>query len=132
MSKILLRGFAVWLAIIAAEFLHGTLRVLFLQPFVGDFRARQISVFTGILIILTISYLCAGWLRAENSLQLFLVGLLWLVLTVAFEISLGRLLNLSWERIFSDYDLRNGGLMPIGLLFLIFAPLIAAKLKRKF
>jgi hypothetical protein len=59
------------------------------------------------------------------------VGLLWLVLTVGFEILLGRLLNLSWARIFSDYDLRNGGLMPIGLLFLIFAPLIAAKLKGK-
>lgn len=125
------RGFVVWLIIIFAEFLHGTLRVLLLQPFAGDFRARQISVFTGILIILTISYFFVGWLRASNNSQLFLVGLLWLVLTVAFEISLGRLLNLSWERIFSDYDIRNGGLMPIGLLFLVFAPLIAAKLKRK-
>jgi len=125
------RGLVVWLIIIFAEFLHGTLRVLLLQPFTDDFRARQISVFTGILIILTISYFFVGWLRASNTLQLFLVGLLWLFLTVAFEISLGRLLNLSWERIFSDYDISNGGLMPIGLLFLVFAPLIAAKLKGK-
>lgn len=125
------RGLIVWLIIIGAEFLHGTARVFLLEPLTGDFRARQIAVFTGILIISTISYLFVGWLRAKNNLQLILVGLLWLMLTVAFEISLGRLLNLSWERIFSDYNLANGGLMPIGLLFLTFAPLIASKLRRK-
>ena len=44
-----LRAFLVWLLIIAIESVHGTLRVLFLQPLVGDFRARQIAVFTGSL-----------------------------------------------------------------------------------
>ncbi len=128
----MLRGLEVWLVIICAEILHGTARVVFLQPLTGDFRARQIGVFTGILIIMGISYFFAGWLRAANPRQLLGVGLLWLVLTAAFEILLGRLMDLSWERIFSDYDLANGGLMPVGLLFLVFAPLIAAKLRNKF
>lgn len=129
---ILLRGLKVWLVIIGAEILHGTARVILLQPLIGDFRARQLGVFTGILIILAISYLFIGWLRAANNWQLLCVGLLWLGLTAAFEISLGRLLNLSWERIFSDYDIANGGLMGFGLLFLVFAPLIAAKIKGGF
>jgi hypothetical protein len=123
------RGFVVWIFIICAEFLHGTARVIFLEPYVGGFRARQIAVLTGILLILAISCLFVGWLRAVNNSQLLFVGLIWLVLTVIFEISLGRALNLSWERIFSDYDILNGGLMPFGLLFLSLAPLIAAKLK---
>ena len=125
------RGFAVWLMIIFAEFLHGTARIMLLEPLIGDFRARQAAVFTGMLIILAISYFFVGWIRAAGSFQLLLVGLLWLVLTVAFEISLGRLMNLSWERILSDYDLSNGGLMPIGLLFLALAPLIGAGLRKK-
>lgn len=129
---VLLRGLEVWLVIICAEILHGTARVTFLQPLTGDFRARQIGVFTGILIILAVSYLFVGWLRAADRRQLLGVGLLWLVLTAAFEISLGRLMGFSWERIFSDYDLANGGLMPFGLLFLVFAPLIAAKLRNRF
>ena len=123
------RGFIVWLVIIAAEFLHGTARILLLEPMIGDFRARQISVFTAILIIFAISYAFVGWLRAAGNLQLFLIGLMWLALTIAFEIVLGRLMNLSWERILSDYDIANGGLMPLGLLFLTFAPIIAARLK---
>lgn len=131
-SQILWRGAAVWLVIIFAEFLHGILRILFLEPLVGDFRARQIAVFSGMLIILIIAYFFVDWLRAENDRQLLLAGLLWLVLTPLFEISLGLLLNLSWERIFSDYDIFNGGLLGVGLLFLLFAPLIASRLRQNF
>jgi hypothetical protein len=48
------RALAVWLLIISAEVVHGTLRTLFLAPLIGDFHARQVSVFTGSAIILTI------------------------------------------------------------------------------
>jgi hypothetical protein len=129
--SIIRRAFVVWLVIALAESVHGTARILFLQPLIGDFPARQLAVFSGILIILAIAYLFSGWLRAKNDLQLFAVGLLWIVLTLTFEISLGRAMNLSWARIFSDYDIADGGLMPIGLAFMLLAPLIAAKLKAR-
>lgn len=131
MPKILFRAVCVWLIIIGAETVHGILRGIFLEPLVGDFRARQIAVFSGAVIILTIAYFFAEWIRAENCSQLFAVGILWFVLTISFEILLGKfVLNLSWERIASDYDIFQGGLLPIGLLVLIFSPLIAAGIKR--
>ena len=81
-------------------------------------------------MILGISWLFIRWLRAEMTRSFVGVGLLWLVLTVAFEIGLGRLaFNYSWDRIFSDYDISKGGLMSIGLAFLAFAPLLAARLR---
>ena len=125
-----LRAFAVWLVIIGAESVHGALRMKFLTPVVGDFRARQISVFTGALLILGIAWLLVRWLRAETTRTLVEVGLLWLVLTVLFEVGLGRLaFNYSWERIFSDYDISQGSLMSIGLVLLTLAPILAAKLR---
>ncbi len=128
----ILRGITVWLIIIFAEGLHGIARLILLQPVVGDFRARQAALFSGILIIFVISYLFIKWLRATNNFQLISIGFLWLFLTVAFEILLGRfVMQFSWERIFSDYDVINGGLLPVGLLLLMLAPLIAAKLKEK-
>lgn len=130
MPNQLLRGLMVWLVIIAMEFLHGTARIVWLEPLVGDFRARQISVFTGSLMILAIAFLFIRWLRASQVTQLLRVGLLWLVLTIGFEIALGRfIMQLSWERIFSDYNLLRGGLMPIGLLVLTLSPLITAKMR---
>ena len=97
------RGFIVWLIIISAEVVHGILRGLFLAPAVGDFRARQIAVFTGIIIIFTIAYYTVRWINSSRTSQLFIIGLIWLVLTLAFEILLGRFAaGFSWERIFSE------------------------------
>jgi hypothetical protein len=131
MLFVLLRGLEVWLVIICAEIVHGVARVMFLQPLTGDFRARQIGVFTGMLIIFLISLYFVRWIRAANGVQLLAVGWQWFSLTVVFELALGRLLNFSWERILSDYDASRGGLLGFGLLFLVFAPLLAAKSREK-
>lgn len=128
---LLFRAFAVWLVIIAAETVHGTLRVLFLEPYFGDFRARQIAVFSGAVIILIIALLFIRFVRAAGNFQLFAVGLFWLALTLIFELSLGRfVLNLSWQRIFSDYNIGQGGLLTFGLIILLLAPLIASSFRR--
>ena len=126
----LIKALAVWLVIIFVESIHGVLRSIFLAPLVGDFLARQISVFIGSLLILTIAYLSIRWIRARTIASLIVVGLVWLVLTLLFELSLGRfMLGLSWERMASDYDIPHGGLLPFGLIFLTLSPLIAARLR---
>lgn len=129
--QIIFRSLLIWLLIIFAETLHGTARTLLLEPYVGDFRARQIGVLTGALMILIIAYAFIRWLNAKDISKLICIGLIWSALTFVFEISFGRFaLGLSWERIFSDYDLARGGLMPVGLLLLMLSPLIVAKLRR--
>jgi hypothetical protein len=47
---------------------------------------------------------------------------------LAFEIGYGRfVMGFSWERIGSDFNLLEGGLLPIGRLVLTLAPLIPKK-----
>lgn len=126
----LLRAFTVWLLIIFAESVHGTLRQLFLAPLIGDFSARRIAFFTGMLLIFTITYFFIHWINAPTTKKLLLIGLMWMLLTASFEFGLGYfVLNYSWERIFEDYDLSRGGLMGFGLLFMFFVPYLAAKLR---
>ncbi|OKH53915.1 hypothetical protein NIES2101_09215 [Calothrix sp. HK-06] len=128
---IYLKALAIWFVIILAETLHGAARTLLLVPLVGDFTARQISVFTGAVIILFIAALFIHWLHTVNIYQLLGIGILWLCLTLTFEIVLGRLVfQYTWERILSDYDILHGGLLPIGLLVLALAPLITAKIRK--
>lgn len=128
--QIAVRSLTIWLVLIASEIVHGILRAILLLPIVGEFRSNQIGVFTGSAIILLIAYFTIRWIGAKRPNELLLVGLIWLVLTVAFEVLFGRfLVGLSWERIASDYNVLNGGLMPLGLLMLFFSPLIAAKLR---
>lgn len=130
--RIVGRSLAMWLVLIVAEIGHGILRAIVLVPRVGEFRSNQIGVFTGSAIIFAIGYFTIRWIGAQRPSELLLVGLIWLLLTLTFEVLFGRLVvGLSWERIASDYNVFNGGLMPLGLLFLFFSPLVAAKLRGK-
>jgi hypothetical protein len=120
------RALAVWLVLIAVEFVHGILRAILLVPVVGDFRERQIGVFIGSALILVVAYLFIGWLRVPDTKSLILVGLLWLALTVAFELGFGHFVfGRSWESLGEDYDVRQGGLLPFGMVVLALSPVIA-------
>ena len=124
------RGLLVWLLIMAAEFVHGIARIVLLQPRLGDLQARQVAVFTGSAIILAVALACVRWIGAATTRELLGVGMLWLVLTVAFELLFGRLvIGYSWRRIGSDYNLIEGGLLPIGLAVLMLSPLLATRLR---
>ena len=125
-----IRAIVVWLVIVFAESLHGAARRLLLEPYLGDLRARQVSVFIGSIIILAIAILFIRWIRATRIGQFIAIGILWVLLTIGFEIGLGLLLGYSWERIASDYKIQEGGLMSIGLLFMAFTPLLAAKIRK--
>lgn len=127
---IITRATAIWLVLIAAEILHGIVRGIFLVPYVGEFRSSQIGVFTGSLIILAIALAFVRWIGTSSVSALLLVGASWLALTLAFEILFGRfVVGASWERLASDYNVLEGGLLPIGMLVLTLSPLIAAKVR---
>lgn len=117
----LLRAFLIWLVIIASESLHGALRRLLLSPEV-DFALRQLSVLIGVVIIFAITWLFMSWLRIRTARAALAIGALWVLLTLAFELALGRLTGLSWARILIDYDLTQGGMMPLGLLAMGLTP----------
>ena len=126
----LFRALFIWLLIAVAEVLHGILRVRFLNPRVGDLRARQIAVFTGSGIILVIAWFAVPWIGPSTSGHCIAVGFLWLVLMLAFEIAFGRLVfRASWERLASDFNFRKGGLLAIGMLVLFAAPLLVVRLR---
>jgi hypothetical protein len=124
----LVRAFLVWLVIVVAESVHGTLRQLFLAPLVGDFPARRIAFFVGMLLIFLIAYFFIRWIDAPSVKSLFAIGLLWAILTLLFEFSSGFfVLGYSRERMFEDYDVSRGGMMGAGLLFMLFVPYLAAR-----
>jgi hypothetical protein len=123
---LLARAVAIWILIALAETLHGVARTLVVAPILGDRPSRQLGVFVGSMLILGIAWLSVTWIRATTRPQLLAVGLVWVVLMLAFEVGLGRAVGASWERILSDYDPRQGGLMILGMGVLVLAPLLAA------
>jgi hypothetical protein len=72
--KLLLRGMAVWCCVILVEVFHGIARTVLLERFVGDFRARQIAVFTGSLLMLAVAALFIRWIRPTRVGDAVAVG----------------------------------------------------------
>ena len=126
----LIRGLLVWLVIMFAESINGSLRQLLLAPRIGDLAARRIGFFIGLVLIFLVTYLFVRWIGPVTIRSRLIVGLSWVVLTLLFEVGLGLIvLGYSRERIVDDYDVSRGGLMGFGLLFMLFVPLLAAKLR---
>lgn len=129
MSYKFYRPVVVWLVMIVAETIHGTIRNVFVAPLLGDLTSRQIGVFVGSLIIFGIACLFISWLRTRSTISLLAIGVGWVVMTIIFEVTLGMALGLSADRISEDYDPSRGGLMIFGLAFMFISPLLASKVR---
>ena len=115
---------------IGVEFIHGALRTIFVEPRIGSFLARQLSVFSGAALMLSIAWLFIGWIGTSSTGQRIGVGLLWLAITLVFELGAGHYaFGRSWPSLGEDFDMLHGGLFPIGLAVLTLSPLIAARLR---
>jgi len=112
-----------------AESVSGAFRRLVLVPRVGELAAHQLGVAVGCVIIFVVAWFFSGRLAPASWSRDLFAGLVWVALTVMFEIALGFSMGYSAGRILADYDLPKGGLMGIGLLFMLFAPLMAARLR---
>lgn len=124
------RGFLVWLLIAVAETAQGILRVTFLQPRLGDLPARQVSLVSGALIIVVIATLAIRWIGAVGVRRQLALGVLWLVLMVAFDVAVGRhVFGYSWQRIVADFNPMASGYLGAAMLVLLVAPWLAAGLR---
>ena len=121
------KAFAIWILIAIAESIHGIIRQFFIAPVIGDLPARQVGVLIGSAIIFAITWACIRWIGAKSFAEQFRIGLLWVVLIITFEFSLGVMLGDSLERMLSDYNMAEGGFMGFGMVFMLFAPALAAK-----
>jgi len=124
-----MRASLVWMLMMLAETGHGVVREVFIAPVIGGLRARQLGVLIGCALIFVIAWLTARWMGASSSRQQFRVGAYWVILTLIFELSLGRALGMSWSHILADYNPLRGGYMLFGLAFMFLTPWITRKLR---
>lgn len=127
---VIVKALIGWLAIAVAETVHGIFRVKLLNCRLGDRRARRVGVFTGSVLILALGWFTVPWIGPADDAESLLLGALWLVLMASFDVAFGRLcLHLSWRRIASDFDVRKGNLLALGMIVLFATPLAIARLR---
>lgn len=133
------RAWTVWLLIVAAETVHGTLRRTLLLPYVDETDAHRIGVVVGAALILLIALACVRWMgllpaadaapaaRAACLRAQWAVGAAWGLAMLVFEFGLGAALGTPMARLLAEYDPRQGGWMAAGMAVLAAAPWLAAR-----
>jgi hypothetical protein len=111
-----------WLLLAVVMFANGAVRVLVLQPRLGEALARQVATVSGIGLVLLVTFFFVRHLDRPSPGDLVQVGGLWLVLTLLFEFGMGWVSGASLETMLADYDLRQGRLWPLALFVIFAAP----------
>jgi hypothetical protein len=121
--RFLAKSAAAWLVLLAAMTANGFFRALVLQPAFGEHHARQVSSILGACLVVTFAGLFVRRLPDPASAPLVRTGILWGLLTLAFEFGFGHYVSgLAWDALLADYDLRAGRLWPLVLLATVAAP----------
>jgi hypothetical protein len=112
-----------WLFLFMVMFANGAIRVLVLQPELGEDLARQLASLSGVGLVLLVSWMFVRASPSAKPAQLLWVGVAWLCATVAFEFSFGRFVSgLSWQTLLADYNVLRGRLWSLILVSVCLGP----------
>jgi hypothetical protein len=110
---------------VAIAVANGAVREGGLRHWLGEGPARQVS--TLMLLGFFALYMAAVFRLwpLDSPAQALGVGAMWLVLTLAFEFTLGRLVSqLSWPELLAEYNLFAGRLWVLVPLWVAVAPYV--------
>jgi hypothetical protein len=112
-----------WIPMLALAIFNGAMREATYGKHMSELRAHQVSTVTGSLLIgLFIFGLTRIW-RLEIARQAVEIGLIWVVLTTAFEFLFGHFVaKHPWGRLLRDYNIFEGRVWVLFLVWLAVAP----------
>jgi hypothetical protein len=119
-----------WLGLVLIMILNGTIRNLVYGPLVSELTAHQISSVTGVLLTGLFTWLLSLKWRIQSERQALAIGSIWLVLTIVFEFIFGHyVMGHPWSRLLYDYNLIEGRVWSLVLIFTMIAPYIIYKMR---
>ena len=131
-AVLLLSSSLAWLLILCLAVANGALREAVLIPSLGKSYGLVLSGGMLLLLVALVAYAFVRARRHTSPSQGLFVGAYWLILTLAFEFSFGRLVqHKSWAELFDAYTFEDGNIWPVVLLVTLVAPYCAAVMRRR-
>lgn len=113
---------AFWVLLLICAATMGTAREKIVKPKLGEKAGTIVMTLAFIAIVFIVAALMTDTAGLHEE-EAWIAGLIWLVLTVAWEVFMGRvLMKLTWQEIFADYNIFRGRLWPLVLLATLIAP----------
>ena len=126
----LIRALLAWLVFLALAVVNGAAREAWLIPRIGGSAGHAVSSLSLSALIFLLSWLTIGWINPATAREAFLIGLVWLALTLAFEFLAGHyVFRTPWKELLADYDVLSGRIWVLVLVTTTLAPLLTASMR---
>ena len=108
---------------------NGSVREFLLKNYFGDEIANRVSVFSLIILIFIYGLVVRKKINIVSRLDAVSCSMIWIVLTLCFEFGFGHFVfDKSFETLLADYNVLEGRLWPLVLIFTGLLPFIVRKL----
>ena len=115
-----------WLALVPVAIANGILRERTYGRRMSELRAHQLSTLAGMLLTGLAVWLLALFVPLSDPADRLRIGLLWVVLTVAFGFGFGHwVAGHTWARLLRGYDLLAGRVWLVFLVWIGVLPYLA-------
>jgi hypothetical protein len=121
-----------WFPLVLIAIANGTFRQIVFQQTLGELHAHQLSTAIGILLFGVYIFWYVLRTKPQSMGETVRIGILWALLTIAFEFGLGRLvLGRDWSTLLHDYNLLEGRVWVLVLIWVAVAPSICFRIVNK-
>lgn len=128
----LLKAIVIWLLLAVLAVATAGLRTGVITPRIGERWGHVVGTVILCLVIFFVAWLSIGWIGPAGARDTLYVGILWVVMTIAFEFLAGHyLFGNSWEKLFADYNIARGRIWVLVLVSTYFAPGLALLLRER-
>lgn len=128
-----LRALGVWIAMLVVASANGALRQAVLIPATSEIAGRAISTLLLAALIALLTWASIRWIRPRSRTDAWLIGAVWVALTLAFEFLAGHyLFGTPWNVLAEDYNLLRGRIWIPVLIVTAVAPRISAQARGLF
>jgi len=127
----LLKGAVIWLLLVAVAIGNGIFRDAVLVRVSTPAVALPLSGILLSLLILLVAFLSMPLVAIRRARVYWCIGLLWVVLTLAFEFLFGHYVaGKSWSEVCQVFNVARGNLFLVALIVAGLAPWLAARARR--
>ena len=122
------RAIVVWVVMLLFASANGALRQAVLIPSSGAVAGRAVSTVMLAALIALLTWVTIPWIRPHSNGEAWMIGGVWVALTLAFEFLAGHyLFGTPWEALLEDYNVVRGRIWILVLIVTMVAPPLCAR-----
>lgn len=119
-----------WVGMVVLAIVNGIMRNNTYSHSMSELAAHQLSTILLILLFGIYIYILTGLFRIQSAAEAFTIGGVWLIMTIIFEFVFGHyMVGHSWSRLLQDYNVLNGRVWILVLVWTFVAPYVFYRLR---